>query len=300
MSFKFQQVLFATETFAMGVNMPAKTVVFDSITKYDGSNFRHLLPTEYVQMAGRSGRRGHDDIGTVIILCKQKIPIVKDLYDMAMGKPQNLVSKFKVTYSMVLHLKRLSEAISVGEMMRRSFKETKTMSNLEKNRNELDKIMKRIEEAVPIAEHQKELELFYETSIDYLEKWKELRPYMLNSKKAVKSLVEGRVLLISYQHHYNKLGFFLGFQKKREEFYKIFILTSVEETNKAKNDDKLETWYNVVSLTKKKFYQPVDNPIHEIINVPASSIIEVTNVVVNINCKLILSDWEKRQIPRFK
>jgi antiviral helicase SKI2 len=64
------QVLFATETFAMGVNMPARCVVFDSIRKHDGSGFRDLLAGEYIQMAGRAGRRGLDNTGTVIILCK--------------------------------------------------------------------------------------------------------------------------------------------------------------------------------------------------------------------------------------
>jgi superfamily II RNA helicase len=58
------KLLFATETFAMGVNMPARTVVFDSIRKHDGKQFRTLLPAEYIQMAGRAGRRGLDSTGT--------------------------------------------------------------------------------------------------------------------------------------------------------------------------------------------------------------------------------------------
>ena len=76
------QILFATETFAMGVNMPARTVVFDSIRKHDGSNFRDLLTGEYIQMAGRAGRRGLDPTGTVIILCKGNIPLMADLHKM--------------------------------------------------------------------------------------------------------------------------------------------------------------------------------------------------------------------------
>ncbi|XP_014209081.1 helicase SKI2W [Copidosoma floridanum] len=293
------KVLFATETFAMGVNMPAKTVVFDSIEKYDGNAFRHLLPTEYIQMAGRAGRRGHDDIGTVMILCKKMVH-EKELHDMSVGRPQNLVSKFKVTYAMVLHLKRLSEAISVGEMMRRSFKETKTMSNLEKNRNELEKVVREIEQAPALTEDQKQLGFFYQSSINYLSKWKELRPHMLEAKKAVKAMVEGRVLLISYQHHYNKLGILLGLQKKKDVSYKVFVLSSTEEEMAAKDNPKSETWHNVVSLIRKKFYQPVDSPTYNVLIVPASSIIEVTNAVLNVNYKLILADWDKRQIPRFK
>ncbi|OLY81371.1 putative ATP-dependent RNA helicase [Smittium mucronatum] len=63
----FIKVLFATETFAMGVNMPAKSVVFTSIRKNDGKDFRELNSGEYTQMSGRAGRRGLDKTGTVII-----------------------------------------------------------------------------------------------------------------------------------------------------------------------------------------------------------------------------------------
>ena len=76
------QILFATETFAMGVNMPARTVVFDSIRKHDGTNFRDLLAGEYIQMAGRAGRRGLDTTGTVIILAKGDVPDMANLHKM--------------------------------------------------------------------------------------------------------------------------------------------------------------------------------------------------------------------------
>lgn len=81
-SLPVSQVLFATETFAMGVNMPARTVVFDSMRKHDGNAFRDLLPGEYVQMAGRAGRRGLDPTGTVILLCKGRVPEMVDLHRM--------------------------------------------------------------------------------------------------------------------------------------------------------------------------------------------------------------------------
>ena len=62
--------------------MPARTVVFDNIRKHDGLNFRDLLPGEYIQMAGRSGRRGLDPTGTIILLCKGDIPSMFDLQKM--------------------------------------------------------------------------------------------------------------------------------------------------------------------------------------------------------------------------
>ena len=282
--------------------MPAKTVVFESTEKFDGSSFRNLLPTEYIQMAGRAGRRGHDETGTVIILCKKKVPYEKDLRDMTLGAPQNLVSKFKVTYSMVLHLKRLSEAISVGDMMRRSFREVRTLSNQEKNKAELEKILQVIEDTPPLAEHQKSLETFYDVARNFIRLWKELRPYMLESKKALKVLVEGRILLISHKHHYNKLGIFIGFQKKTKEIlYKVFVLTNAKEVEEANTNQKTEAWHEIMSLTKPNFYVPDENPCHEILFVPASSIIEVTNhCITNVDYKRVWADWEKRQIPRFK
>lgn len=57
------QVLFATETFSTGLNMPAKTVVFNQARKFDGQSFRWITSGEYIQMSGRAGRRGLDDRG---------------------------------------------------------------------------------------------------------------------------------------------------------------------------------------------------------------------------------------------
>lgn len=90
----------------MGVNMPARTVIFDSITKHDGSELRSLKTAEYIQMAGRAGRRGLDEAGTVIILCKGEVPHVDNLKKMMLGKPEKLSSQFKVTYGMVRSLIR--------------------------------------------------------------------------------------------------------------------------------------------------------------------------------------------------
>lgn len=69
----------------MGVNMPARTVVFDCIKKFDGCEVRPMLPAEYIQMAGRAGRRGLDKTGTVIIMCKNYVPEINVLNNMMLG-----------------------------------------------------------------------------------------------------------------------------------------------------------------------------------------------------------------------
>jgi superfamily II RNA helicase len=60
-------ILFATTTFAMGLNMPARSVMFSDVKKFDGKNHKYLVASEYLQMAGRAGRRGLDDKGTVLL-----------------------------------------------------------------------------------------------------------------------------------------------------------------------------------------------------------------------------------------
>ena len=101
------KLLFATETFSIGVNMPTKTVIFTDITKYDGNIQRMLYSHEYTQMAGRAGRRGIDSVGHVIHLpnlFRKNIIDSVGYKGMMSGKPQQLVSKFKISYDLVLNL----------------------------------------------------------------------------------------------------------------------------------------------------------------------------------------------------
>lgn len=84
-------------------------VVFDSLRKFDGKEFRQLLPGEYTQMAGRAGRRGLDKIGTVVVLCRDEIPEERDLERVMVGSPTRLKSQFRLTYTMILHLLRVEE-----------------------------------------------------------------------------------------------------------------------------------------------------------------------------------------------
>ncbi|KAL2269338.1 hypothetical protein VTJ83DRAFT_1522 [Remersonia thermophila] len=125
------KVLFATETFAMGLNLPTRTVVFSGYRKHDGHSFRNLLPGEYTQMAGRAGRRGLDTVGTVIIVPPggDEAPPVGDLRQMMLGEPSKLRSQFRLTYNMILNLLRV-EALKIEEMIKRSFSEHATQQLL--------------------------------------------------------------------------------------------------------------------------------------------------------------------------
>ncbi|XP_053984340.1 SKI2 subunit of superkiller complex protein [Hylaeus volcanicus] len=302
------KLLFATETFSMGVNMPARTVVFDSITKFDGNSFRILYPTEYIQMAGRAGRRGHDTAGMVIVLCRTSVPHFNELNTMMCGQAQNLVSKFKVTYSMVLNLRRVNESVTVEAMMRRSFKESSLVLKHNTIKAELEKVVDELLKLPDLTDLQKKLCKFYQHAIDYLEYLRYLKPILYETqKKAVKTLIPGRILLISYSNHYNKLALMLStVQSKSGRQYRVLVLNSEKlkstednpwEAVKFKNSEK---WHDMVALTIKETFVPVGNADGEVLIISAWHILEITSCQIKIDYNLVLANWEKRQISRFR
>uniref|UniRef100_A0A8R1I959 Helicase C-terminal domain-containing protein n=1 Tax=Caenorhabditis japonica TaxID=281687 RepID=A0A8R1I959_CAEJA len=146
----YVKILFATETFAMGVNMPARCVVFDSVVKHDGTERRLLNPGEYTQMAGRAGRRGLDSTGTVVIICKdQTIPQSDVLRNLISGQALRLESKFRVTYSMILNLLRV-EQLKIEDMLKRSYVESDSLRESKRKRKLLIETTKQLEKIPPI------------------------------------------------------------------------------------------------------------------------------------------------------
>ena len=113
------KVLFTTETFSMGINMPAKTVVFTSIEKFDGDEYRWVSGGEYIQMSGRAGRRGLDDKGIAILMANKKLEpdVAKQILK---GKSDPLYSSFHLGYNMLLNMMRI-EDIRPEDIIMKSF-----------------------------------------------------------------------------------------------------------------------------------------------------------------------------------
>jgi len=117
--YRLIQILFATETFSMGLNMPAKTVVFHSLYKYDGNEQRLISSGEFIQMSGRAGRRNRDKFGAVIVNYTGD-PQPSDLRTLMTSAAQPLNSEFRVTYNMLLNLMSTSY-LNPKSLMRKSF-----------------------------------------------------------------------------------------------------------------------------------------------------------------------------------
>ncbi|MFW5960060.1 MAG: helicase-related protein, partial [Chitinivibrionales bacterium] len=98
------KLLFCTETFALGINMPAKTVIFDELERFNGVDFQYLSTRQYMQMAGRSGRRGMDEKGFVYSLIIPEATSPKEILRLFQGKSEKIKSRFFASYSSILTL----------------------------------------------------------------------------------------------------------------------------------------------------------------------------------------------------
>ena len=115
------KVLYTTETFAVGINMPAKTVVFNSLRKYDGYNFRYLNSKEYFQIAGRAGRRGIDTKGTVVSMLYRPTFNYNEIQRITSKDVEPIKSQFKLSINTVLNLINLHLPKDIERILRMSF-----------------------------------------------------------------------------------------------------------------------------------------------------------------------------------
>lgn len=158
----YVKVLMATETFAVGINMPTKTVIFTSLEKYTDGGFRALASSEYIQMAGRAGRRGKDEKGLVLYM-PEKDPL--DLFEiqaMMTGKAASFHSRMTFHYDFIM--KSLNGGVNRESLVRNSYwwaLEQEDLKMLEKDisslRKEIDGIYVTEEERV-ICDERKSLE----------------------------------------------------------------------------------------------------------------------------------------------
>ena len=114
------KVVFATETLAAGINMPARSTVISSISKRTDSGHRTLTPSEFLQMSGRAGRRGMDEVGYVTIV-GSAFQTPEEVAELVLSDANPLESKFSPSYSMVLNLLQRFSLDEAKELVLKSF-----------------------------------------------------------------------------------------------------------------------------------------------------------------------------------
>ena len=293
------KLLFATETFAMGVNMPARTVVFDNIRKHDGKQFRTLLPAEYIQMAGRAGRRGLDTTGNVVILCKNEVHEISELHSMMQGRPTRLESKFRLTYSMILNLLRV-EQLRVEDMIKRSFAELDTQKKQAGYADRAKVLRSELESMKEISSSQyDEAKTLYTMISEYVVMRDEIWTLLLSLPTPGKMLSPGRALIINHENCINILGLLLSTDtKSKERSYQVLICSPSKEDNLEKVDEKKAMFVGLVNQRVRM--SDVMNNQHKIVTIRDTNIIQITNKSVKIEPDKIINDIKKREIPRFK
>ena len=132
------KVLFATETFAVGINMPTKTVVFTGYEKYDEetNGMRILYTDEYIQMAGRAGRRGKDTEGLVLYLPEREPNSLAEVQRMMCGSKSTFISRMSFHYDFILKTLQSNNTTWIG-LMTQSYWYQQHQRVLEKTRNRL-------------------------------------------------------------------------------------------------------------------------------------------------------------------
>ncbi|KAG9066383.1 ATP-dependent RNA helicase mtr4 [Linnemannia hyalina] len=207
------KVLFATETFSIGLNMPAKAVIFTGVQKFDGEKIRWVSGGEYIQMSGRAGRRGLDDRGVVIMMLDQKMePAVAQ--GMVLGTTDPLNSAFYLSYHMILNLMRI-EGISPEFMLERCFYQFQTAGNIPRIKQDLLKWQTVVTKIQFTPVEESSLEQYHDLRVQLATCAKEIRSIIYNPQHSLQYLQSGRVVNIAFDKQPVGWGVLTGCHKAR-------------------------------------------------------------------------------------
>jgi superfamily II RNA helicase len=131
------KLLSCTSTFAMGINVPARTCVFTQLTKFNGKDIALLTPSEFMQMSGRAGRRGIDQVGVSLIVCAEKVPDIEYLRRLVSGTAQRLESHFHIRFNMILNLVRV-KGIAMIDLLKRTLSADALQARVPQMREDLE------------------------------------------------------------------------------------------------------------------------------------------------------------------
>lgn len=297
------KILISTETFSMGVNMPAKCVVFSTIRKWDGESFRQLSGSEFVQMSGRAGRRNTDKKGIVITMLDKGTDVSK-FWKMlkSQSKDDPLISQFSISYNMLINT-LLMEGMKPEEMVEKSFKQFQHEIRSKKSED----IMNRWEMTLGYLDgnffgedRQKFLDCL--KIIDVNEKLE------LNNRKINDILVEPTVILpflnIGRLFFVEGCGWvpIINFNKKKDRIYgDFFILMNYSKKENVRKNIKCSCFQCI----KKYKYETLKEP--KVISLDLDKIRKISSIVVvlptnllNLQEKIILRDTVQNIILELK
>ncbi len=167
------KVVFATETLALGINMPARTVVIDKLTKFTGEHHEALTPAQYTQLTGRAGRRGIDTHGQAVVLWSPFVQF-EQVANLAASKEYVLRSAFRPTYNMAANLVRRYDEERARQLLNLSFAQFRVDADVVRGAEKLERLRDRKHQQIsrleaeygPIDELRAAVETRVEASAD--------------------------------------------------------------------------------------------------------------------------------------
>jgi superfamily II RNA helicase len=254
----FIKLLFATETFAVGINMPTKTVVFTSYRKYDDATggMRMLNTDEYIQMAGRAGRRGKDDKGLVLYLPDRDPEDLEDVKRMMCGARATFQSRMTFHYNFLLKTllnngEGSASAPTWHDIMRKSYWFCKEQRYWEQSKRDLERL----------DAEQKALGIT-DAELDALQEREELLAALQNSQNAARKKAQSAWGTWENQHQgprWIRLVKELGPQWKKLNRE----LATLEADAAAAANYTASTWARLKELVSFGFLEPFSEPSGE-------------------------------------
>jgi len=220
------KVLFATETFAVGLNMPTKTVIFTDIYKFDNKGKRRLHTHEFIQMSGRAGRRGIDTTGYVIVVPQlfSEITPAPELNKLIFGGSQKISSKFNIDHDYVLELIENNQLDNIENNICKSLLSTEIQNEITNIEQEIVKLTEKVNNF-----KFDNLELFqeYDTLNNQLNGI--IKPSNNIMRKILQKLKEMKVDL-SFMKEIDKYNEYMDYKKKLDDAlqYKEYTINYVQ------------------------------------------------------------------------
>ena len=191
-------LLFATESFAIGLDCPIRTAVFTGVTKFDGKEDRFLYAHEYTQMAGRAGRRGIDTVGHVIhlpLLFRKGMPSELAYRDILSGRPQTLVSKFHIDYKMILSLLKKGVNHGFEEFVEKSMSKNAILGEVDQQEKDIANFKQELTNLKTGMQHMR-------TPLDKCKEYQVLEEQLKTSVNKKRKDIERKMTVLKDQHKY--------------------------------------------------------------------------------------------------
>jgi superfamily II RNA helicase len=183
------KVLFVTETFAVGVNMPARTVAYDALKKFDGRTFRPMKTLEFCQISGRAGRRGIDPLGWVVVPFLPRDLDLDELEGLVYGDIEPLMSAFDLSFNSVLNLYAGHKSDEVRTILKKNFAQFQANRHLPQLTEKVAGIRLELERAQPrCTEKHNDMEAF----LDWFQRKQNLQHTMEQQMEQIAGGMRGR------------------------------------------------------------------------------------------------------------